>query len=266
MGLEEALKKETKNLNKASNSIERLFNKNLDRSIYSSKLDLSSYSKENDKSNFDFAASWILKASSSKGNERNNFIQLLKQYSEGDQDLTNIDVLNDLHLKLVPDLTEDYRGPSLQGGNLPSSVGGMTLLESHLNKLKSNDTKDSELGKLLLAGVIGYHGFTDGNGRMARTLYAICELRQGKFEALTPKSEELLHGLNHSYQELQTLDNLETEIHKDLNQRQEQVNRVTGGQNQFNVNLEEKRDVLTNPNLTNYFDNEEDMIEYMTRG
>ena len=57
---------------------------------------------------------------------------------------------------------------------------------------------DHDIGKQLFAGVIGYHGFVDGNGRMGRALFAISELRKDQFIPLALSAEDALHGLNSS--------------------------------------------------------------------
>jgi fido (protein-threonine AMPylation protein) len=47
-----------------------------------------------------------------------------------------------------------------------------------------------------LGALLGYHSFADGNGRAARIVYAISELRKGRFTALSVPTENALSGLS----------------------------------------------------------------------
>lgn len=190
--LDPLLQIEVKNLQAARQHQQALLTQNLGQGIFAGTLDESFYNPTGFTNNVDRAAAWILKASTSGGNEWNNFTALLKEYSKGSQDLTDSSVLKQLHRQLVPNLTRDYRGPAISGGSLPSSIGGAAVLEKHLTTL---DNQDPQLGKKLFAAVVGFHGFTDGNGRMGRLLYALSELREGRFSPLDLPAENALHGI-----------------------------------------------------------------------
>ena len=190
--LDPLLQIEVKNLQAARQHQQALLTQNLGQGVFAGTLDESFYNPTGFTDNVDRAAAWILKASTSGGNEWNNFTALLKEYSKGSQDLTDSSVLKQLHRQLVPNLTRDYRGPAISGGSLPSSIGGAAVLEKHLTTL---DNQDPQLGKKLFAAVVGFHGFTDGNGRMGRLLYALSELREGRFSPLDLPAENALHGI-----------------------------------------------------------------------
>ena len=190
--LEPLLMIEEKNLKAAHQHQQSLLSQDLGQGVFAGTLEESFYNPTGFTENVDRAAAWILKASTSGGNEWSNFTALLREYSQGSQDLTNDSVLQELHRQLVPNLTRDYRGPAISGGSLPSSIGGAAMLDKHLATL---DSKEPQLGKKLFAAVIGFHGFTDGNGRMGRLLYALSELREGRFSPLDLPAENALHGI-----------------------------------------------------------------------
>ncbi|OWO80124.1 effector protein [Photorhabdus luminescens] len=191
--LEPVLMMEEKNLLAAQHHQEAIRGQDLNQGIYAETLPEEFYNPGNLTDNSDRAAAWILKASTSGGNEWSNFTALLKEYTHNGKDLTDSQVLKELHHRLVPNIERDYRGPAISGGSLPSSIGGAAMLTHHLETL---DKEDSQIGKQLFAAVVGFHGFTDGNGRMGRLLYALTELRAGQFTPLSVKTENALHGIH----------------------------------------------------------------------
>ncbi|MCC8373207.1 effector protein [Photorhabdus sp. HUG-39] len=191
--LEPVLMMEEKNLLAAQHHQEVIGGQDLNQGIYAEILSEESYNPNKLTDNVDRAAAWILKASSSKGNEWSNFTALLKEYTHNGKDLTDSQVLKELHHRLVPNIERDYRGPAISGGSLPSSIGGAAMLAHHLETL---DKEDPQIGKQLFAAVVGFHGFTDGNGRMGRLLYALTELRAGQFSPLSLQTENALHGIH----------------------------------------------------------------------
>ncbi|RAX14441.1 VopS family T3SS effector adenosine monophosphate-protein transferase [Photorhabdus bodei] len=191
--LEPVLMMEEKNLLAAQRHQEAIKGKDLSQGIYAETLPETFYNPSKLTDNVDRAAAWILKASTSGGNEWSNFTALLKEYTHNGKDLADSQVLKELHHRLVPNIERDYRGPAISGGSLPSSIGGAAMLERHLETL---DKEDPQIGKQLFAAVVGFHGFTDGNGRMGRLLYALTELRANRFSPLSVKTENALHGIH----------------------------------------------------------------------
>ncbi|WP_434525089.1 VopS family T3SS effector adenosine monophosphate-protein transferase [Photorhabdus asymbiotica] len=191
--LEPVLMMEEKNLLAAQHHQEAIRGQDLSQGIYAETLSEDFYNPNKLTDNIDRAAAWILKASTSGGNEWSNFTALLKEYTHNGKDLTDSQVLKELHHRLVPNIERDYRGPAISGGSLPSSIGGAAMLARHLETL---DKQDPQIGKQLFAAVVGFHGFTDGNGRMGRLLYALTELRVGQFSPLSVKTENALHGIH----------------------------------------------------------------------
>ncbi|HHX8583150.1 TPA: VopS family T3SS effector adenosine monophosphate-protein transferase [Vibrio diabolicus] len=187
---------EVMHLKSAQRHIEGLASTDLSQGVYAEGLAEDAFNKSGITDNVERAAAWIINASNSKGNDAENITSLLKEYASNGKDLLNIDNLKELHARLVPDVERDYRGPNISGGTLPSSIGGEGMLKQHIEGfLKENPVADKDLGKHLFAGVIGYHGFTDGNGRMGRMLYAIAELRNDSFNPLAMSAENSLHGI-----------------------------------------------------------------------
>jgi fido (protein-threonine AMPylation protein) len=140
--------------------------------------------------NADRAAAWILKASSSR-NEVDNIRTLLREFSGNGKSLTDPAVYKELHRRLVPQATDALRSPTAQA-RYPSNVSGAAMLEQHLAAL---DSAHEHFGKQMLGAFLGYHSFVDGNGRTARAIYAITELRANRFNALPLPVENALSGL-----------------------------------------------------------------------
>ncbi|WP_139831478.1 MULTISPECIES: hypothetical protein [unclassified Pseudomonas] len=138
----------------------------------------------------DRATAWILNASSSKGNEFATLKALLLEYSGNGLALSDPAVVRELHKRLVPTVPA-LRTPKPETG-YPSSISGSIMLDRHLPRL---DAGHEHFGKQLYGAVTGFHAFTDGNGRTARALYAIHELRANRFSPLAPASEGALSGL-----------------------------------------------------------------------
>ncbi|ANP64910.1 MULTISPECIES: VopS family T3SS effector adenosine monophosphate-protein transferase [Vibrio] len=187
---------EVMHLKSAQRHIEGLASTDLSQGVYAEGLAEDAFNKSGVTNNVERAAAWIINASNSKGNDAENITSLLKEYASNGKDLLNMENLKELHARLVPNVERDYRGPNISGGTLPSSIGGEGMLKQHIEGfLKENPVEDKDLGKHLFAGVIGYHGFTDGNGRMGRMLYAIAELRNDSFNPLAMDAENSLHGI-----------------------------------------------------------------------
>ncbi|MFL1499643.1 VopS family T3SS effector adenosine monophosphate-protein transferase [Pseudomonas sp. O64] len=192
-GLEPILMVELKNLGLAQQHQQSVLQQDLGSAPYNSVLSESFYNPKGYTEDVDRAAAWILKASTSGGNEWENFTALLREYRSNGKDLTDATVLKELHQRLVPDIDRSYRGPAISGGRLLSSITGAAMLDQHLKTL---DKDHEQVGKQLFAAVVGFHGFIDGNGRMGRLLYALTELRAQQFTPMAVETENLLSGLS----------------------------------------------------------------------
>ncbi|MCX4025926.1 hypothetical protein H0A36_19015 [Endozoicomonas sp. SM1973] len=184
---------EVANLNKSHKHIAGLREKSLTGGVFDQPL-IKDGKPTTYSNNADGAVNWILDASNSRGNDGNEFSVLLQEYVNNGKDLTDFSVIKELHQKLVPNINKDFRGP-VPESPLPSSIGGEVMFKRHLEGLKSNSVPSSTLGKQLFAGVVGYHAFIDGNGRLGRFLYAVTELRNGDFKAMSIDAEKALTGL-----------------------------------------------------------------------
>lgn len=186
----DTLKVEYKNLMAMNQHQTTLLASDLGRPPYSGILDDLSFNPNRLTDNTDRATAWILKASSSR-NEADTITSLLHEYNRNGKSLTDPAVYKELHRRLVPEATDALRSPTAQA-RYPSNVSGAAMLEKHLATL---DPTHEYFGKQLLGSFLGYHSFVDGNGRTARAIYAITELRANRFNALPVLVENALSGL-----------------------------------------------------------------------
>ena len=184
------LEVEYKNLTAMNQHQKTLLASDLGNAPYSGFLDDVSFNPDRLTDNADRAAAWILKASSSR-NEVDNIRTLLREFSGNGKSLTDPAVYKELHRRLVPQATDALRSPTAQA-RYPSNVSGAAMLEQHLAAL---DSAHEHFGKQMLGAFLGYHSFVDGNGRTARAIYAITELRANRFNALPLPVENALSGL-----------------------------------------------------------------------
>lgn len=138
----------------------------------------------------DRATAWLLTASTSR-NELDTVRNLLVEYSANAKPLNDPAVYTELHRRIAPADPGGLRSPTAQA-RYPSNVSGAALLEKHMAQL---DPQHPDFARQMLAAMLGYHSFVDGNGRTARAIYAIDQLRKGRFEALSHLSENALSGL-----------------------------------------------------------------------
>jgi hypothetical protein len=184
------LEVEYKNLSAMNQHQKTLLASDLGKAPYSGFLDDLSFNPDRLTDNADRAAAWILKASSSR-NEVDNIRTVLREFSGNGKSLTDPAVYKALHRRLVPEATDALRSPTAQA-RYPSNVSGAAMLEKHLAAL---DSAHEHFGKQMLGAFLGYHSFVDGNGRTARAIYAITELRANRFNALPLPVENALSGL-----------------------------------------------------------------------
>lgn len=138
----------------------------------------------------DRAAAWMVNGSTSD-NDFDNIVMLLREYAGNNQSLTDPAVIRAVHRRLVPHLAGKVRGGGTEA-KYGSSITGFALLEDHLKLL---DTRHAHFDKHLLAAVVGFQGFGDGNGRTASALYAISQLRADRFTPMPPHVFRELNGI-----------------------------------------------------------------------
>jgi hypothetical protein len=135
------------------------------------------------------AGAWMLKGSTSDGNDFENIVALLREYAGNNKSLTDSAVIKEIHSRLVPQLAGSVRNagaPSKYGG----SISGFALMDQHLKTL---DAAHEHFDKHLLAAIAGFQGFGDGNGRTASAAYAISQLRGDRF---TPMPKHVFLSLS----------------------------------------------------------------------
>ncbi|RXZ38317.1 hypothetical protein D9O50_01870 [Oxalobacteraceae bacterium CAVE-383] len=142
------------------------------------------------------AVEWILSESNSKQhNNAAEFLQVISNYVNGAQSLTERHAIDELHAKLVPKMNMDSRHIH-PGAPTLSNVSGEKLFNRHLQKLRAKQVNPDDLAEHLFAGIVGYHPYADGNGRTGRAVYAILKLRAGAFQRLSEMREYALSGLH----------------------------------------------------------------------
>ncbi|MGL6241549.1 hypothetical protein [Pseudomonas sp.] len=185
------LQVEYKNLTAMRIHQNALITQDLGKAPYNGVLDEAAFNPGGLTGDNDRACAWILKASSSR-NEADAIKDLLREYSSNTHSLTDPLVYNELHRAIAPGPTGQFRSPTAQA-RYPSSVSGAALLEKHLTTL---DPASDDFARQLLGAFLGYHSFVDGNGRTARAIYAITELRKGRFNPPSLAAENALSGLS----------------------------------------------------------------------
>jgi hypothetical protein len=126
------------------------------------------------------AGAWMVKGATSQSNDLEHFVGILREYAGNKKSLTDAATIMQIHDRLAPYLAGAVRQPG-QTTKFGASITGFGLLERHLKTL---DAAHEHFDKHLLSAIAAFQGFGDGNGRTASALYAIAQLRQGKFQAL----------------------------------------------------------------------------------
>lgn len=168
-----------------------LLTRDLGKAPFDSIMDEVKFNPGGLRDDTDRATAWILNASSSR-NELESLKKLLAEYSANSKPLNDPAIYTELHRKIVPGAVDGFRSP-VSEARYPTNVSGAALLEQHVKLL---DPANEQFGKQMLGALLGYHSFVDGNGRTARAIYAISELRKGRFNALGKATEDALSGLN----------------------------------------------------------------------
>jgi hypothetical protein len=164
---------------------------NLDKAPYTDVMPEAAFNFQGHTEHSKRAAAWMLNGSSSKENDFDNILAVLREYTGNNKSLTDPAVITEVHRRLVPSASgviRDAGAETLYG----SSVTGFALLEQHLKTL---DTTHQHFDKHLLAAIVGFQGFGDGNGRTASAMYAISQLRNDSFTPMTPAAFRVLNGI-----------------------------------------------------------------------
>ncbi len=142
------------------------------------------------------AAKWIVGASRSNGLTQNEVREVLLRNK--DVDLTDIHVVDQIHTQVYkPGPGEPYRGfrSSSDPVYMASEIGHAGFAKRLPDIAQSASEGKLPLADGLFAAAVRFHPYGDGNGRLARTLYALAQLQKNEvmFEALTPAGEDLLN-------------------------------------------------------------------------
>ncbi|MCF4994683.1 hypothetical protein GIW70_13375 [Pseudomonas syringae] len=137
------------------------------------------------------AAAWMVNGSSdATAKDFDNIVALLSEYASNSASLTDPAVIREIRRRLVPsDIVDRIRDAGGEGKH-GSSITGFALLEQHLKIL---DINHPHFDKHILAAIVGFQGFGDGNGRTASALYSISQLRGNRF---TPMPKHVFRELN----------------------------------------------------------------------
>lgn len=161
----------------------------------------------------DKAITWITGASNSlskasaedKKREILKFRKILHQYlfqNQKDTVLNNRDALTTLSALVAPNTGHAQR--IANGASYGAAVTGQRILDIFMEWLRGpgRDSDPIQNTQRLFGALIGSHPLEDGNGRFARTVYAINMLRLNNFVAPTASQETELHGLVSNWRQI----------------------------------------------------------------
>jgi hypothetical protein len=180
---------ETKKVSYLKNHQQSVLKQDLGKAPYADVMPESAFNPQGYTDNAQRAGAWMLKGSTSDGNDFENIVALLREYAGNNKSLTDSAVIKEIHSRLVPQLAGSVRNagaPSKYGG----SISGFALMDQHLKTL---DAAHEHFDKHLLAAIAGFQGFGDGNGRTASAAYAISQLRGDRF---TPMPKHVFLSLS----------------------------------------------------------------------
>ncbi|WP_447790310.1 hypothetical protein [Pseudomonas farris] len=180
---------ETRKIAYLKNHQQSVLTWDLGKPPYSDVMPESAFNPNGFTDNSQRAGAWMLKGSTSEGNDFENIVAVLREYAGNNKSLKDATVIKEIHSRLVPELAGSVReagAPTKYG----SSITGFALMEQHLKTLNS---AHKHFDKHLLATIAGFQGFGDGNGRTASALYAISQLRGGRF---TPMPKHVFLSLS----------------------------------------------------------------------
>jgi hypothetical protein len=184
-------KMEQSNITYMKNHQQKLLKEDLRKAPYDAIKPDSTFNPQGFTNDAERAAAWIAHSSKSEGNNWNSLVAVLREYADNGKDLTDPALIRELHKRVAPVINGDVR-ITQSGQPYASSISGFSVLQQHLKTL---DSAHEQLGKQLYGAVTGFHGLGDGNGRTARSLYAITELRNQRFNPMTKQVEDALSGL-----------------------------------------------------------------------
>jgi hypothetical protein len=184
-------KMEQNNIIYMKNHQQKLLQEDLGKAPYDAIKPDSDFNPQGLTNDAERAAAWIAHSSKSEGNDWNSLVAVLREYADNGKDLTDPALIRELHKRVAPVVNGDVR-ITQSGQPYASSISGFSALQQHLKTL---DSAHEQLGKQLYGAVTGFHGLGDGNGRTARSLYAITELRNQRFNPMTTQLENALSGL-----------------------------------------------------------------------
>lgn len=145
---------------------------------------------------YEKAAEWIVDTSRSDGLTADEVLGVL--WRNRDVDLTDIHTIDEIHAQVYkPGPGEPYRDfrSSSDPVYMASEIGHAGFV-----KLLPELAQSAQDGKWLLAdglfaAAVRFHPYGDGNGRLARALYALAQIKADGpfFKALTPEGESILN-------------------------------------------------------------------------
>ncbi|KVQ09441.1 hypothetical protein WK00_06895 [Burkholderia ubonensis] len=151
----------------------------------------------------DAAAGWITRSSRSAATPadaaqlQSRIRDALTQYRQAN--LLEIQTIDRVH-EAVYVLTPGQRVRTFRSSSDPIFMGSDIAragFERALNDIRIKvQAGDLDLGEALFAAITRYHPFGDGNGRTARTVYALAQLQKAPrapFRALTQTAEDMLN-------------------------------------------------------------------------
>lgn len=144
----------------------------------------------------EMAAKWIVGTSRSNGLTADEVREVLLHHR--DADLTDIHTIDEIHTQIYkPGPGEPYRDFRSSSDPIYMASG---IAHAGFEKLLPKLSQSAREGKLpladgLFAAAVRFHPYGDGNGRLARALYALAQIKADGpfFKALTPEGEGILN-------------------------------------------------------------------------
>lgn len=182
---------ETKKVSYMKTYQQNVLKQDLGKAPYNDVMPEAAFNTHGYTDNAQRAAAWMVNGATSQANEFDDILAVLREYAGNRKSLTDPAIIREVHRGVT---TADAGADRLitLDAKYGSSISGFALMEQHLKTL---DTAHKHFDKHLLATIVGFQGFSDGNGRAASAMYAISQLRRDRFTPMPKHVFNLLSGM-----------------------------------------------------------------------
>jgi hypothetical protein len=182
---------ETKKVSYLKTYQQNVLKQDLGKAPYSDVMPEAAFNTHGYTDNAQRAAAWMVNGATSQANEFDDILAVLREYAGNNKSLTDPAVIREVH-RWVTSAAAGYDRLIALDAKYGSSISGFALMEQHLKTL---DIAHKHFDKHLLATIVGFQGFGDGNGRAASAMYAISQLRRDRFTPMPKHVFNLLSGM-----------------------------------------------------------------------